>query len=40
LSQVELNTPLGADAFQLQVPATAEAISVDELRRSGPLGGK
>jgi outer membrane biogenesis lipoprotein LolB len=40
LSQVELNTPLGADAFQLQVPASAEAISVDELRRSGPLGGK
>jgi hypothetical protein len=40
LSQVELNTPLGADAFQLQVPATAEAISVEELRRSGPLGGK
>jgi hypothetical protein len=40
LSQVELNTPLGIDAFQLQVPASAETISVDELRRSGPLGGK
>jgi hypothetical protein len=40
LSQVELNTPLGADAFQLQVPASAEVISIDELRRSGPLGGK
>ena len=35
-----LNTPLGPEAFQLQVPATAETISVDELRRSGPLGGK
>jgi hypothetical protein len=40
LSQVELNTPLGPDAFQLQVPASAEVISVDELRRSGPLGGR
>jgi len=40
LSQLDLNTPLGPEAFQLQVPATAEAISVDELRRSGPLGGK
>jgi hypothetical protein len=40
LSQVELNVPLGPEVFQLQVPASAEAISVDELRRSGPLGGK
>jgi outer membrane lipoprotein-sorting protein len=40
LSQVELNTPLGPDAFQVQVPSSAETISVDELRRSGPLGGK
>jgi hypothetical protein len=40
LSQVDVNTPLGPEAFQLQVPATAETISVDELRRSGPLGGK
>jgi outer membrane biogenesis lipoprotein LolB len=40
LSQVELNMPLGPEVFQLQVPASAEAISVDELRRSGPLGGK
>jgi len=40
LSQVELNVPLGAEAFQLQVPGSAETISVDELRRSGPLGGK
>ena len=40
LSQIELNTTLGPDAFQLQVPSSAEIISVDELRRSGPLGGK
>lgn len=40
LSQVELNTALGPDVFRLEVPASAETISVDELRRSGPLGGK
>ena len=40
LSQVVLNTPLGADVFQVQVPPSAETIGVDELRRSGPLGGK
>lgn len=40
LSQIELNTTLGPDAFQLQVPSSTEIISVDELRRSGPLGGK
>jgi outer membrane lipoprotein-sorting protein len=40
LSQIDLNTALGADAFQLQVPGSAEVISIDELRRSGPLGGK
>jgi outer membrane lipoprotein-sorting protein len=40
LSQIELNPPLGPEAFQLQVPASAEVISVDELRRSGPLGAK
>jgi hypothetical protein len=40
LSQVELNAPLGPEVFQVQVPSTAETISVDELRRSGPLGGK
>jgi len=40
LSQIELNTTLGPDTFQLQVPSSAEIISVDELRRSGPLGGK
>jgi outer membrane lipoprotein-sorting protein len=40
LSQVEINVPLGADVFQIQIPPAAETISVDELRRSGPLGGK
>jgi hypothetical protein len=40
LSQVEVNVPLGGDVFQLQVPASAEPIGVDELRQAGPLGGK
>ena len=40
LSQIELNTPLGPDVFTVDVPASAGIISVDELRRSGPLGGK
>jgi hypothetical protein len=40
LSQVELNVPLGPEVFQVQVPASAATISVDELRRSGPLGAK
>jgi len=40
LSQVELNVPLGPEVFQVKVPASAETIGVDELRRSGPLGAK
>jgi hypothetical protein len=40
LSQIELNVPLGPEVFQVQVPASAETIGVDELRRSGPLGEK
>jgi len=40
LSQVELNTPLGADVFQLPRTAAADPITLDELRQSGPLGGK
>jgi hypothetical protein len=40
LSQTELNPPLGPEVFQVQIPASAETIGVDELRRSGPLGGK
>jgi hypothetical protein len=38
LSQVELNTTLGADVFRLQVPPTASPITLDELKASGPLG--
>jgi len=35
LSQVEINMPLGAELFTVQIPASAGAITLDELRRSG-----
>ena len=40
LSQVETNVPLDADAFRVQIPRTSQPITIDELRRSGPLGQK
>jgi outer membrane lipoprotein-sorting protein len=38
LSQVETNAQLGADVFRVQIPRDADPITLDELRRSGPLG--
>jgi len=38
LSQVEANTRLGAEVFRVQIPPDADPITLDELRRSGPLG--
>ena len=40
LSQVDVNVPLGPEAFRLQQAAGADPISLEELRRSGPLGDK
>jgi hypothetical protein len=40
LSQVELNVALGPEAFRLQQTGAADPITLDELRRSGPLGEK
>lgn len=37
LSQIELNPSLGGQAFTVDVPADARAITLDELRKSGPL---
>lgn len=37
LSQIELNTPLDANAFTVRIPRTAQPISIEELRQSGPL---
>jgi len=38
LSQVEVNVPLPADAFQVRVPESAIPITVEELRATGLLG--
>ena len=38
LSQIELNTALGPQAFAIDVPADAKPITLDELRTSWPLG--
>jgi outer membrane lipoprotein-sorting protein len=38
LSQVELNTSLAPSAFTVDVPADARPITLDELRKNGPLG--
>jgi hypothetical protein len=40
LSQIELNTTLPAQAFDVNIPANADPITLDELRRAGPLGGE
>ena len=40
LSQVETNVPLAADAFSVKIPAAAGPITLEELRRSGPLASK
>ena len=37
LSQVETNVPLDADAFRVRIPPDAQPITIEELRRSGPL---
>jgi hypothetical protein len=37
LRDIELNPALGPDAFQIRVPASATPITIEELRRSGPL---
>jgi hypothetical protein len=40
LSQVEVNVPLGAEAFRVDVPAEAVPLTLEELRDAGPLGEK
>ena len=39
LSQVDINVPLDPQAFEAEVPADAAPLTLDELRRAGPLGG-
>jgi outer membrane lipoprotein-sorting protein len=38
LSQVEMNTPIDPRAFTVRPPERAVPLTLDELRRSGPLG--
>jgi hypothetical protein len=40
LSQIEVNSPLDAAAFSIAIPPDAQPITLDELRRSGLLGGR
>lgn len=40
LSQVDANVDLEASAFTLSVPADATPLSIDALRRAGPLQGR
>jgi hypothetical protein len=40
LSQVEVNTRLGPEVFQVQIPAGTRPITLDELRGEAPLDGK
>ncbi|OFW09843.1 MAG: hypothetical protein A3H96_22685 [Acidobacteria bacterium RIFCSPLOWO2_02_FULL_67_36] len=39
VSQLELNVPLDKAAFDVEVPRDAVPLTLDELRRAGPLGG-
>ena len=37
LSQVDITTPLGIEAFEVKIPSSADPITLEELRRLGPL---
>jgi hypothetical protein len=39
LSDVDINVPLGDEVFAVDVSPQAEPLTLDELRRAGPLGG-
>jgi hypothetical protein len=38
ISQLEINTELQSKAFEVDVPPDASPLTIEELRRSGPLG--
>jgi hypothetical protein len=40
LSDVNLNVPMEDTVFAVDVPAAAQPLTLDELRRAGPLGGE
>ncbi len=39
LSQVEINTTLDPRTFEAEIPGGAEPLTLEELRKAGPLGG-
>jgi hypothetical protein len=39
LSDVNINVPLESEVFAVDVPAGAQPLTIEELRRAGPLGG-
>jgi hypothetical protein len=40
LSDVNINVPMDGAVFAVDVPAAAQPLTLDELRRAGPLGGE
>jgi hypothetical protein len=38
LSEVSSNVPLEAEVFREEIPPGADPLTIEELRRSGPLG--
>lgn len=38
LSDVAINVPLGPEVFSVEIPAGADPLTLEELRRAGPLG--
>jgi hypothetical protein len=38
MRDIELNPTLGPQAFEVRVPTSAQPMTLDELRRAGPLG--
>jgi outer membrane lipoprotein-sorting protein len=38
LSDVDINQPINPAAFQVEIPESATPLTLDELRRGGPLG--
>jgi hypothetical protein len=38
VSQLEINTSIDLKAFEVDVPPAAQPLTIEELRRSGPLG--
>jgi hypothetical protein len=40
LSDVNINVPMEAAVFAVDVPAAAQPLTLEELRRAGPLGGQ